>query len=426
MLNKETNDLLTRTNRETPGGDMMRRYWQPVALSEEMTTGGAPLPVDIMGEELVLFRDDEGRLGLLDRHCCHRGSDISYGRVEDGGLRCLYHGWLFDVEGKCMEQPAEPADSTFKDKVHQRAYPCIERAGAVFAYMGPGDAPLLPNYAFLNAPDGHVHMNKLYQECNYLQGNESNIDPTHTEYLHRPLVAVEAANTPGIDRNFFSLVREHIQDLVEIEETSFGVRIFAVRHLGEGRKFLRVTNFVLPNLCAIAGSESREDPEGSFTAHWHVPINDHTHWRFEFKYQRNKPVDRSYYRRMPDIELGDDFRLKRNLANRYLQDRKAQKTVNYTGMGDWFPTHDAYASETMGPIQDRTEEHLGTADIAIAAARRQLLMGINEIGAGGDPLHVVRAAADNDFSHLVVVSQVVDEDTDIYEYAMGKAREYAE
>ncbi len=136
-------------------------------------------------------------------------------------------------------------------------------------------------------------------------------------------------------------------------------------------------------------------------------------------------MDRSYYRRQPDIELGDDFRLKRNLANCYLQDRESQKNHNFTGMGDWFPVHDAYATETMGAIQDRTEEHLGTADIATAQARRQLLQSINEVEAGGEPLHVVRNPADNDFSNLVVINEEIDEDTDIHEFCLSKAREYA-
>jgi hypothetical protein len=186
-----------------------------------------------------------------------------------------------------------------------------------------------------------------------------------------------------------------------------------------------VTNFVLPNLCAIGGSELRADPLGSYTAHWHVPIDDETHWRYEFKYQRTKPVDPSYYLRLVDIELDGDLRLKRNLTNRYLQDREAQKSGNYTGMGDWFPVHDAYATETMGAIQNRTEEHLGTADIAIAAARRQLLHGITDMESGGEPPHVVRAAADNDFSDMVVVSEVVDADTDIREFTNARAREWA-
>src|SRR5476649_1281455 len=146
MLTQEQNDALTRTNLGTVGGTLLRSYWQPVALSKELPADGAPVSIDVMGEELVLFRDDQGRLGLLDRHCCHRGTDLSFGRIEDGGLRCLYHGWLYDVSGQCLEQPAEPKTSTFKDKVRQQSYAVVERGGAFFAYMGEGEAPEFPNY----------------------------------------------------------------------------------------------------------------------------------------------------------------------------------------------------------------------------------------------------------------------------------------
>src|SRR5438094_38058 len=152
MLTREENDLLTRTGPGTPGGDLLRRYWQPVALSEELPPGGAPIPLRVLSEDLVLFRDEQGRLGLLGLHCSHRGADLSYGRLEDGGLRCLYHGWLYDVHGRCLEQPGEPAGSTFHERILQRAYPCVETGGLVLAYLGPGEPPLLPRFAFLEAP----------------------------------------------------------------------------------------------------------------------------------------------------------------------------------------------------------------------------------------------------------------------------------
>src|SRR5436190_16894391 len=150
----------------------MRRYWQPAALSEELPVGGAPLPVRLLSEDLVMFRDDQGRPGLLGLHCSHRGADLSYGRLEDGGIRCLYHGWLYDVHGRCLEQPGEPAGSTFHEKIRHRAYPCIEKNGLIFAYLGPGEPPLLPNYGFLAVPADHVYAVKLFSDCNYLQGNE--------------------------------------------------------------------------------------------------------------------------------------------------------------------------------------------------------------------------------------------------------------
>src|SRR5918999_2803368 len=155
MISREENYLLTQTGPGTPCGELMRRYWQPVALAEELPLHGAPLKVTILGEDLVLFRDDQNRPGLLGLHCSHRGADLSYGRLEDGGLRCIYHGWLYDVHGRCLEQPGEPAGSTFHERVRQTAYPCVERAGVIFAYLGPGEPPLLPAFEFLAAPAGY-------------------------------------------------------------------------------------------------------------------------------------------------------------------------------------------------------------------------------------------------------------------------------
>src|SRR5712692_10534968 len=149
MLSKDENDLLTHVGSGTPGGEMMRRYWQPAAISEELPPDGAPRPVRLLGEDLVLFRDEQGQPGLLGLHCSHRGADLSYGRLEDGGLRCIYHGWLYDLSGRCLEQPGEPAGSTFYEKIRHPAYPCVESGGLILAYMGPGKPPLVPAYPFL-------------------------------------------------------------------------------------------------------------------------------------------------------------------------------------------------------------------------------------------------------------------------------------
>src|SRR5579871_5386395 len=161
MLTKEDNEILTRTDPGQPAGEWMRRYWLPAALAEELPQGGTPLPVRMLGEDLVLFRGEQGRPGLLAIHCSHRGADLSYGRLEDGGLRCIYHGWLYDRDGNCLDQPGEPAGSTYHDKIHQLAYPCVERAGAIFAYLGPGEPPEFPNYEFFTLPDEHVFVTKL-------------------------------------------------------------------------------------------------------------------------------------------------------------------------------------------------------------------------------------------------------------------------
>src|SRR6266545_1547299 len=183
-MTKEESDLLTQTGPGTPCGELMRRYWIPAALAEEIPLGDASVPLMLLGEELVLFRDDQGRPGLLGLHCSHRCADLSYGRVEDGGLRCIYHGWLYDINGRCLDQPGEPGGGVNKGAFRHPAYPCVEKAGAIFTYMGSGEPPLFPNYEFLAVPDEQAFGIKLFHECNYLQTNEGNIDLAHLSFLH--------------------------------------------------------------------------------------------------------------------------------------------------------------------------------------------------------------------------------------------------
>jgi phthalate 4,5-dioxygenase len=408
MLTREQNELLTRTGPGTPGGNLLRRYWQPVALAAELPRGAVPQPVRLLGEELVLFRDDSGQPGLLGRHCPHRGADLSYGRVEDGGLRCIYHGWLYDVAGRCPEQPGEPAGSTFHERVRQQAYPCLETAGLIFAYLGPGEPPLLPAYEALTVPDAQRFVTKYYHECNYLQGNEGEIDPVHTSYLHGqfkdgPVNGGTA--TRGLPDRTINQLRLYGTDRaprIEIEETNYGVRICTLRQAGPDQVYLRITNFVLPNLSAIAGQTG----EHGYAIHWHVPIDDYTHWKYDIIFSRAYDLDQERLRDYYAAQTTPDYRFRRTAANRYLQDRGEMRGQNFSGMGQFFPAHDAYATESQGPIQDRTREHLGYTDKAIIAARRMVLRAIQDVAAGDEAPHVVRDPTANDFSHLVVLSRL--------------------
>jgi phthalate 4,5-dioxygenase len=404
MLSVEENALLTRTGAATPGGGLLRRYWQPVALAEELPLGGAPLPVRILGEDLVLFRDDAGRPGLLALHCPHRGADLSYGRLEDGGLRCLYHGWLFDVGGRCLEQPGEPASSTFKDRVRQTAYSCQEAAGVIFAYLGPGEPPCLPAYSALLAPATHRFVVKIYQECNYLQGNEGNIDPVHTSFLHRTAdTSLDPRAVSGSSDSPRALFGRDASPTVEIEETDYGLRIVTLRRVGAETHYLRISNFLFPNASAIAGQTAGF----GYSIHWHVPIDDTHHWRYELVVSDATPLDHDQCWARYGPDLTPERRLIRNPANRYRQDRAEMERATYAGLGTCFQVHDAYATESQGAIQDRPREHLGATDRAIIKARQQLLRGVQDVQAGREPMHVVRDAAANNFAHLVVVSEVV-------------------
>src|SRR5258708_162565 len=253
MTTKEENLLLTQTGPGTPGGDLLRRYWQPVALSSDIAE--KPLAIRVMSEDLVLFRDEAGRPGLLGLYCPHRGVDLSYGRIEDGGLRCLYHGWLFDVGGRCLAQPAEPEESRYKDEIRHKAYPCREAAGAIFAYMGPGEPPLFPAFHFLSAPEAHVHQSKLYHACNYLQANEGNLDPAHLSYLHR--FTEPLADRAGGYRAGTQAVIGDSRPKIQIERTRFGLRLHTKRRTAEGKEHGRITCFGLPDLRFFSGQGQR-------------------------------------------------------------------------------------------------------------------------------------------------------------------------
>jgi phthalate 4,5-dioxygenase len=409
MLTREENDTLTRTGPGTPGGDLLRRYWQPAALAEELPLGGAPLPVRLLGEDLVLFRDDHGQPALLGRHCPHRGADLSYGRLEDGGLRCLYHGWLWDAQGRCLEQPGEPAGSTFHERVRHTAYPCLEAGGMILAYLGPGAPPALPPYELFAVPDAHRWATKIFHECSYLQANEGNIDPQHLSFLHRQFDESGwrqyrvHRTVPGSEASSMSLFQRDVAPTIEVEETDFGVRIYSVRKTSAEQNYVRISNFVLPNAAAFPG---RTEGDG-YQMHWHVPIDDTHHWKYVLAFRRSGPLDPEAMRQEMAPAVGPDYQKPRTRANRYLQDRAEMQGRTFSGLGANFHVHDAFATESQGPIQDRTAEHLGTTDRAIIMARRRLLRAIRDVQEGRDPPHVWREADRDRPFELVVKSEAI-------------------
>jgi phenylpropionate dioxygenase-like ring-hydroxylating dioxygenase large terminal subunit len=387
-LTPEENELLTRVGPGTPGGEFLRRYWQPAALSEELPPGGAPLPIRLMGEDLVLFRDDAGQPGLLGIHCSHRGADLSYGRLEDGGLRCIYHGWLFDRTGRCLEQPGEPAGSTFHERIKHPAYPCAELGGIVFAYLGPGEPPLLPQYEFLLAPEERRFTTKMFQDCNYLQANEVNLDPQHVPFLHRIFTLNDGSRSFYYSSGTFPAL--------EVEETAFGFRVIRTRPLDDETDFIALTYFVFPNFGTFSGS-----PEG-YGVNWHVPIDDEHHWKFHVEFDRFNPVDKS--ERAKSFDMLPGYLPRRNKANRYLQDREEMQTTTFTGVGRSFQDHDMLASEGEGQILDRTTEHLGFTDRGVVLMRRQMLEAIRAVQEGRDPRNVIREPEQNQFPELICMS----------------------
>ena len=403
MLSQAQNDLVTQTGPGTPAGRLLRSYWQPIATADEIPIGGAPVALKIMSEELVLFRDDKDRLGLIGLHCPHRGTDLSYGRVENGGLRCLYHGWLFDIHGACIDQPAEPEDKKFCHKVRHPAYPVQEYGGAIFAYMGEGKPPLIPEFTFLAAPEENRLCFRTIQDCNWLQALESSTDPAHTTYLHRLPVGFKSIRSG----NDVRALRGIEPPAIDIEHTGYGMRIYALHNSPNGRKYLRVNNYVFPNLAAPTTSTRL-----GYQGRWYVPIDDTSHCSFEFFY-RSEPLDKEAQRKFRTENVRADRRHIRQASNRYLQDRDEQKrNDSFTGMGRYFPAQDCFAIQTQGAIQDRTKEHLGSTDVVIIEARKALLKAIKDIESGGEAPGLVRDRTDNPFVDFVCEAAFVEDHED--------------
>jgi phenylpropionate dioxygenase-like ring-hydroxylating dioxygenase large terminal subunit len=400
MLPKEQNELLTRTGSGTSMGELIRRYWIPALLSEEIPEPNyPPAQVRLLGEELVAFRDSEGRIGLLGEHCSHRGSSLFYGRNEECGLRCIYHGWKYDVEGNVLDTPAEPADSDFKKKLRHTAYPTHEAAGVIYAYLGPREKmPLFPNYEWTQVPLSHTYVTKALLECNYLQGLEGECDSSHLSFLHRSF-------NPSLNQALYQL---DTAPIYETEETDFGVRLIAIRKPGPDKQYVRVSSFVMPvSGCVPAGRGSGE--LDGFEVHVYVPFDDVRAWRYDFGFRRSRPVrEEEVHRRK---QIGPDYVRVRNARNHYLQNRQAQKTVTYTGIED-FLNHDACATESMGPVYDRSKEHLGVSDKAVIAVRKFLLNTVKASQEGKDPPHLVRDAKRNRFPHIDCFAQLLPADVD--------------
>jgi len=394
MLSAEQNALITQTNRGTPLGELMRRYWVPALLSEEIPTPDSPpVQVRILGEELVAFRDSNGRIGLLDEHCPHRGTSLVYGRNEQCGLRCIYHGWKMDVEGNVLDTPAEPASSTFAGRVRQNAYATHEVGGMIFAYLGPKEKqPLFPNYEWANLPVEHTYVTKSFQECNYLQGLEGECDSSHLSFLHRIL-----------DPEAQPLYRDP-SPVYQTEDTDFGVRLIALRNVEGSKTYLRVSAFLMPNASAVPVGGRASDLDG-YEVHFYTPIDDEHSWRFDFGFRRSRTIaTEDIVRRQV---LGPDYHRISNKGNHYLQDRERQRTYNFTGIAD-FLSHDSCATETMGPIYDRRREHLGTSDSGVIAVRRYLLDAIKAYQQGQEPPLMIADPATNDYRHADSIAVVID------------------
>lgn len=385
MLSQSENETLTRVGSGTPMGRTLRRYWLPALLASEIPEPDSPpVRVRLLGEQLVAFRDSQGRIGLLDELCPHRLASLYFGRNEECGLRCVYHGWKFDVTGQCIEMMNEPEENDFSRKVRATAYPTAELGGIVWAYLGPRDAmPPPPKFAWTTAPESRRHVTKVIQHCNWLQGLEGGIDTSHAPILHR--LISETSKRPGFKPSN-PFVRGKAPQLV-VDLTDYGYQYAGIRPLGEAEQHIRTYQFILP-FHQIRPSRS-ETGLPLDAGHCWVPMDDTTTMVFNWSY-------------CPDSDLTDEDRLEHNLgngplhvdqrtfeshanrANDYLLDRATQREESFSGI-DGINVQDRAIQESMGPIVDRSKEHLGPADKAIIQARKLLRKAVDTVEAGGAP-----------------------------------------
>ena len=385
MLSREDNELLTRVDRGTPMGTMMRRYWLPALLAWELPGPDCPpVRVKLLGEELVAFRDSRDRIGLVDEYCPHRRASLFFGRNEECGLRCVYHGWKFDVDGRCVDMMNEPESLHFKEKISTASYPTVEVGGVIWAYLGaPEQRPPLPTFAWTQAPATHRHVSKVVQETNWLQGLEGGVDTSHAPIMHRVFKA--DSTRPGF-KPTHPFVRSKAPTLV-VDVTDYGYQYASLRPLDETSMHVRTYHFILP-FHQIRPSQS-EGGHAIMSGHTWVPMDDENTMVFNWDWSETAPLtdDDRLERRLGNGPLDVDqstFRSIRNRRNNYMLDRQVQKTESFTGI-EGINTQDRAVQESMGRIVDRSREHLGPADKAVIQARRLLLQAVKTVGEGGTP-----------------------------------------
>ena len=386
MLTREENELLTRVEGDAPMGQVFRRHWIPICLSEEVEeTDGTPVHARVLGEDLVVFRDSEGRLGVLDERCPHRRASLVLGRNEEGGIRCLYHGWKLDVEGNVLEMPSEPQASALCSKVKHTAYPCHEAGGMVWAYMGPRETmPAFERPAFSPTPNTNVSIVKVHVEANWAQVLEGAIDSAHSSSLHStdmPPARVDGAKATG---KVWPRPSTDKAPRLVLQQTDFGFRYAAIRRPimnSATHDYVRISVFVAPSTVLIP-------PNNVYNlANVNVPMDDtNTMFYFIAWSDRGPGIDVEAWRKFcgaqPGIDLDHRWRKKRNHDNFYLQDRAAMKLGDFTGIRG-IPMQDMSMWETMGPIADRTRERLGASDLAIVEFRRIMVEAVRRFAAGG-------------------------------------------
>jgi len=390
MLSVEQNELIARVGPGTAMGDTLRRYWMPAVLSGELPEpDGAPVRVRLLGETLVAFRDTTGHVGLVDEYCPHRGASLWLARNEECGLRCVYHGWKFDVSGTCVDQMNEP--ESFAHKIALTAYPTVELGDVVWAYLGPKELmPPPPSFEWVRVPPTHRHVSKVWQECNWVQALEGGIDTSHAPILHRALTP----GGPGVDPTS-AFVRGKAPTL-EVDTTDYGYRYVGIRELGGDQTYARGYHYVMPfhqiRPQVVPNRGLSDGPHVPCVAgHMWVPMDDENtmvwNWMLsvgEAPLSEEHRLERGIGNGPDFVDAANGFRSRAGRRNNWGIDRLRQKTVNFSGI-EGINQQDRAVQESMGYVVDRSKEHLGPADRAIIVMRQLLLQAERTVREGGDP-----------------------------------------
>lgn len=410
MLSKADNDLLTQTDAGTPMGELFRRFWIPALLCEEVPEPDSPpVRVRILGEDLVAFRDSEGRVGLIEGRCPHRGAHLFYGRNENCGLRCSYHGWKFAYDGECLDVPTVSRNAgydRFRQRMRLKSYPVREWGGFVWAYMGPaGSSAELPEMEFALVPDSHRFVAKKFQECNWAQAAEGGLDTAHFSFLHIPIArspddmgTASSRVTKGFAEK--SLGRRQVQWMIDDARPQFNIRrhpagmvLGASRRADDGELYWRVSQFLMPCHGYTPSAPAGETYHGQT---W-VPVDDRSCWVYCYSWNPVRPLteqERESYRSGGAIypRMNANWMPLANRSNDYLLDRERQRTENFTGI-EGISEQDACIQDSQGRIADRTRENLGPTDAGVVQFRRLMLEAAKGLQAGEPPAAAVEPEA---------------------------------
>ena len=375
MLTREENELLTQVTGDAPMGRMLRQHWWiPAAVASKLEAGGTPQRLRLFGENYVVFRAGNGKLGFFDEACPHRGASMALARNEDNALRCIYHGWKFSVEGVTVEVPTQPGnEAEYCKHVPLKSYPVREAAGAVWVWLGQGDTPPgFQNFEFTELPPGHTLAFRQKVACNWLQGVETTMDSAHLGVLHQSSVQAQGD---------IRLSAVNKAPVYHVAPKPYGFRYAAVRTLAEQKIYLRTNSFALPWYGIIAPTDSATDGGNIFFS---VPIDDENVWYWNIVYQRDRPIVRNDYLGYTDADSWPPG-TSGSADDHWGQNREAMKAGHFTGFPQHLGTEDFAVMESQGRIVDRTREYLGAGDGAIVQVRRSLLAAVREFVAGKVP-----------------------------------------